>query len=271
MPAHSKNKFKLVDADVLKIKGQLAASQPWVLDLLAGLVIDEMPQDLIDQIAGLHRHENLPELNKITEDFLAMVSKLHEDIHSHSNKAILNNITEAVFNKIHEHDNAAVLSELSETVKDGSYELMYKGNLIVDDRNVSGFVTNYFITNNLVGEDGDNEVTTTLNYMGITTMLYRIGNLVNWTVDGTASNTAVSPIPDGYRPVGNVRLFTGQSQGSTMKNIRIQPNGNMIAIDGAISGDSGFSGTWITNNAFPQSSGNMGIQSSSEALEEEVS
>jgi hypothetical protein len=252
MPAHSINKFKYVDADILKIKGFPAASQPWVLDLLAGFTINEMPQELIDQIAGLHRHENLHLLDKITEDFLAMIDKLHEDIHSHSNKAVLNQLTQIVFDKIHEHANRDIIDSLSEVYKDGNYELMYKGNLIVDDRNVSEFVTNYFITNNLANEEGINEVYSQFMYRGILTSIYRVGNLVNWSVAGNAINTAVSPIPEGFRPLGDIRFSSGQMTGQTPRYVTINSSG-VITTTEQLEPIIGFNQTWITNNSFPES------------------
>lgn len=86
-------------------------------------------------------------------------------------------------------------------------------------------------------------------FQGITTILYRIGNIVVWSCTGNANSSALGTIPSGFRPTANISFFSGQTQGSTQKLITINTSG-ATSCNLSLSGAIAFTTTWVSTEPF---------------------
>ena len=102
------------------------------------------------------------------------------------------------------------------------------------------------------GPPGDigSQFSTSFTWHGISTPLIRLGNMVMWSFNGSASGTGAGTIPVGYRPAITAAFYTGQSQGATPKNVTIATNG-VISINQALAGAAAFATIWLCNEPYP--------------------
>jgi len=142
------------DQDVQDINDEIDQLEQNVNDEL-----DQLGQDIDNintNISNLHTHSNKSVLDNLTQSVI-------DNSHTHTNKSVLDNVTQQIIDDSHKHTNKLALDNLTQTVIDNSHK--HTNQSVIDKFSTDNDGKLLYNNNELIEAFTESDVTKLINYL----------------------------------------------------------------------------------------------------------
>ena len=121
--------------------------------------LDQLGQDIDNintNISNLHTHSNKSVLDNLTQSVI-------DNSHTHANKSVLDNVTQQIIDDSHKHTNKSALDNLTQTVIDNSHK--HTNQSVIDKFSTDNDGKLLYNNNELIETFTESDVTKLINYL----------------------------------------------------------------------------------------------------------
>ena len=121
--------------------------------------LDQLGQDIDDintNISNIHTHSNKSVLDNLTQQVI-------DNSHTHTNKSVLDNVTQQIIDDSHKHTNKSALDNLTQTVIDNSHK--HTNQSVLDKFSTDNDGKLLYNNNELIETFTESDVTKLINYL----------------------------------------------------------------------------------------------------------
>jgi hypothetical protein len=121
--------------------------------------LDQLGQDIDNintNISNLHTHSNKSVLDNLTQSVI-------DNSHTHTNKSVLDNVTQQIIDDSHKHTNKSALDNLTQTVIDNSHK--HTNQSVIDKFSTDNDGKLLYNNNELIETFTESDVTKLINYL----------------------------------------------------------------------------------------------------------
>ena len=121
--------------------------------------LDQLGQDIDDintNISNIHTHSNKSVLDNLTQQVI-------DNSHTHTNKSVLDNVTQQIIDDSHKHTNKSALDNLTQTVIDNSHK--HTNRSVIDKFSTDNDGKLLYNNNELIETFTESDVTKLINYL----------------------------------------------------------------------------------------------------------
>jgi phage host-nuclease inhibitor protein Gam len=121
--------------------------------------LDQLGQDIDNintNISNLHTHSNKSILDNLTQSVI-------DNSHTHTNKSVLDNVTQQIIDDSHKHTNKSALDNLTQTVIDNSHK--HTNQSVIDKFSTDNDGKLLYNNNELIETFTESDVTKLINYL----------------------------------------------------------------------------------------------------------